>query len=152
MRRRHGALLLLIALTAASCGPDPVEQYLDAVESTMRVMLRDSVAALPDPTDIDREAVTAVNDARLAALGDLLQLVPPGEVAEQHAALVDGLGELTTATSGFLADTAGLDTDAFADAVVSATGFESLVDRVSEACDALQATALAFELSNTLAC
>jgi hypothetical protein len=151
MSRRLGALLL-IALTAASCGPDPIEKYLDSVEGTMRVMLRDSVAALPDPTDIDRAGVTAVNEARLAALEDLLQLVPPLEVTEHHEALVDGLGDLTTATTEFLAATADLDAEAFADAVLSATEFDALVDRVSAACDGLQATAIEFELTNTLAC
>ncbi len=151
MSRRLGAILL-VACAAASCGPDPLEQYFDSVETTMRVMLRDSVAALPDPADIDRTGVGAVNDARLSALGELLRLVPPGEVAEHHQDLVDGLGELTTATAAFLDATADLDADAFATAAAAATEFAVLVDAVSEACDALQATASGLKLSTTLAC
>jgi hypothetical protein len=139
-------------LVASACGPDPLERYFDQVESITRTMQRDSVAALPDPSVIDRNGISGVNDARQRAVTALEAVVPATEVTPEHAALVLALSDLTAAGTEFLAATSGLATDEFTAAVLASSDLDQIAQRVAAACTALENRASALGYSNRFSC
>jgi hypothetical protein len=78
--------------------------------------------------------------------------VPPEELGVEHDALVITMRALSEETSRFIADTAGLDADAFADALASTGELTLLAESVGRACRALQEKASSMGHTADLRC
>ena len=132
---------LVAVLAFSACSPDPVEQYLNHVGEITQTMRRDSIVALPDPSQPTPESVSDVIDARRSATNALESMAPPIEIRPEHAALVLALSELTDAGDRILAETTRLDLSAFTTAIESATALQEMARRVTIACVALETRA-----------
>ena len=102
-------------------------------------MREDSIAVTPRAGAVVRDGVVAVNEARRSAAEALDELSPPDEVAPEHRALEGALAELVTATDLLLAETEGLDAEAFEEHVRGAQHLQSIAERVGLACNNLEA-------------
>ena len=132
---------LVMVLAVVACSPDPLEQYLEGVGEITATMRRDSIVALPDPSQPTPESVSGVIEARRSATNALEAMTPPIEMRPEHAALVLALSDLTDAGDRVLSETTQLDSSAFTAAVESATALDETARRVTIACDALEARA-----------
>lgn len=146
------AVGVLSALALTACSPDPLGEYIESINEITVKMRRDSVTALPDPSDPTRERVAGVVSARRSAVDALEGIVAPSEFRPEHAALRLALSELTAAGEAILSETAVLDSEAFTAAISSATTLDALAQRVAAACDALEARAVQLGYSSDLVC
>ncbi len=128
-------------LTIVACSPDLLEQYFDRVDEITATMRRDSIVALPDPSQPTPENVSGVIEACRSAKNALEAMVPPTELRPEHSALVLALSGLTDAGDEVLAEASQLDASAFTAVIESATALDEMARRVTAACMALETRA-----------
>lgn len=151
-RRTLLTVSLVTMLAFVACSPDPLEQYFDRVGEITATMRRDSIVALPDPSQPTPERVAGVIEARRSATNALEVMTPPAEIRPEHGALVLALSDMTDAGDRILAETSQLDSSAFIAAIESAIALDETARRVTIACGALETRAHQFGYDFDLRC
>lgn len=150
---RVGSALLCLMLGGVACASeDTADTYVDSIRSITLAMRNESLAAIPDGVTITRSGVDDVVSARRSAIAALEAISPPPDFTPEHEALIRTLTELSTAAERLMEETAGLDEEAFRQAVLSAADLDAIAVRVGGACDALERRASDLGVAVDLAC
>ncbi len=146
------AALIVLTVVAIACSSNPVDAYFQEVEAVIDTMRSDSIAAAPRRGTVTVDGVTGVTDARAIAVAALMAMVPPSQVAPEHAALLGALGDLVTAGDEFMVANRELDAASFEAAVLAATDIDFVVRRVGAACEALARRAVDLAVEADIRC
>ncbi|MEX1207915.1 MAG: hypothetical protein WEE36_04800 [Acidimicrobiia bacterium] len=140
-------------LVLSACGSPPsVEGYLNDLSGITVQMTRDSFEALPPGAAPTHEQVAEVVDARRTALAAIEALAPPDQLEPEHLVLIAAFEDLIAAGQSFLADTAGLGSESFGEALLASSEIDALANRVTSACDAVRRQAEGLGYVVSLAC